>query len=123
MLPHSYQYQNLSDGADRVGGQLHEDKKCPFSGVTKSGRVWRKMPESGVRSVTYTTTTTTVAYYHAHPPLLSKSRRKRKIRRQELEEVDSFVHLSQKQINETESTMSTLPVLLRYLPDDKNFDV
>ena len=26
--------------------------ECPFSGVTKSGRVWRKVPESGARSVT-----------------------------------------------------------------------
>ena len=25
--------------------------ECPFSGVTKSGRVWRKVPESGARSV------------------------------------------------------------------------
>ena len=25
--------------------------ECPFSGVTKSGRVWRKMPESDARSV------------------------------------------------------------------------
>ena len=24
---------------------------CPFSGITKSGRVWRKVPESGARSV------------------------------------------------------------------------
>ena len=24
--------------------------KCPFSGVTKSGRVWRKVPESDARS-------------------------------------------------------------------------
>ena len=39
LLPQSYQYQNLSEGADRV------------SGVTKSGRVWRKVPESGARSV------------------------------------------------------------------------
>ena len=43
---------NLSEGADRVGGQLSGDKECPFSGVTKSGRVWRKVPESDVRSVT-----------------------------------------------------------------------
>ena len=50
-LPQSYQYPNLSEGADRVGGQLRGDKECPFSGVTKSGRVWRKVPESGVRSV------------------------------------------------------------------------
>ena len=45
------QYPNLSEGADRVGGQLHGDKECPFSGVTKSGRVWRKVPESDARSV------------------------------------------------------------------------
>ena len=51
LLPQSYQYPNLSEGADRVGGQLRGDKECPFSGVTKSGRVWRKVPESGARSV------------------------------------------------------------------------
>ena len=28
-----------------------EIKECPFSGVTKSGRIWRKVPESGARSV------------------------------------------------------------------------
>ena len=37
LLPQSYQYPNLSEGADRVGGQLRGDKECPFSGVTKSG--------------------------------------------------------------------------------------
>ena len=42
--------QNLSEGADRVGGQLRGDEECPFSGVTKSGRVWRKVPESDIRS-------------------------------------------------------------------------
>ena len=42
----SYQYRNLLEGADRVGGQMRGDKECPFSGVTKSGRVWRKVPES-----------------------------------------------------------------------------
>ena len=45
------QYPNLSESADRVGGQLRGDKECPFSGVTKSGRVWRKVPESDARSV------------------------------------------------------------------------
>ena len=45
------QYPNLSEGADRVGGQLRGDKECPFSGVTKSGRVWRKVPENDARSV------------------------------------------------------------------------
>ena len=34
LLPQSYQYPNVSEGADRVGGQLRGDKKCPFSGVT-----------------------------------------------------------------------------------------
>ena len=44
-------FYSLSEGADRVGGQLCGDKECPFSGVTKSGRVWRKVPESDDRSV------------------------------------------------------------------------
>ena len=52
LLPQSYQYPNLSEGTDRVGGQQRGDKECPFSGVTKSGRVWRKVPESDARSVT-----------------------------------------------------------------------
>ena len=51
LLSQSYQYPNLSEGADRVGGQLCGDKECPFSGITKSGRVWRKVPESEAQSV------------------------------------------------------------------------
>ena len=54
LLPHSLIisiYPNLSEGADRVGGQLRGDKECLFSGVTKSGRVWRKVPESDARRV------------------------------------------------------------------------
>ena len=51
LLPQSYRYPNLSESADRVGGQLRGDKECPFSGVTKSSRVWKKLPESGARSV------------------------------------------------------------------------
>ena len=47
----SYQYPNLSESADSVGGQLRGGKECPFSGVTKSGRVWRKVSESDARSV------------------------------------------------------------------------
>ena len=39
LLPQSYQYPNLSEGADCVGGQLRGDKEYPFSGVTKSGRL------------------------------------------------------------------------------------
>ena len=42
---------HCSEGADSVGGQLRGDKECPFSGVTSSGRVWRKVPESDARSV------------------------------------------------------------------------
>ena len=56
LLPRSYQYPNLSEGADRVGGQLRGDKECPFSGVTKSSRVWRKVPESDAGIVTSTLT-------------------------------------------------------------------
>ena len=52
LLLHSHaSYPNLSEGTDRVGGQLHGDKECPFSDVTKSGRVWRKVPESDTQSV------------------------------------------------------------------------
>ena len=50
LLLQSYWYPNLSEG-DRVAGQLRGNKECPFCGVTKSGRVWRKVPESGARSV------------------------------------------------------------------------
>ena len=32
---------------------MRGDKEWSFSGVTKSGRVWRKVPESGARSVRY----------------------------------------------------------------------
>ena len=49
---HSHiRYPNLSEGADHVGGELCGDKEYPFSGVTKSGRVWGKVPESDVLSV------------------------------------------------------------------------
>ena len=56
LLPQSYQYPNLSEGADRVGEQLRGDRERPFSDVTKSGRVWRKVPESDVQSVRCTVT-------------------------------------------------------------------
>ena len=49
LLPQSYQHPNLSEGADRAGGELRGDKECPFSGVNKSGRAWRKVPESDAR--------------------------------------------------------------------------
>ena len=66
LLPQSYQYPNLSEGADRVGGQLCGDKECPFSGVTKSGRVWRKVPESGAQSVVWRVAPTAAAWAHRH---------------------------------------------------------
>ena len=53
LFPQSYQYSNLSEGTDSVSGQLCGDKKCPFSGITKSGRVWRKVPESHAGSVCF----------------------------------------------------------------------
>ena len=51
LLLQSYQYPNLWEGTDHISGQLRGDKECPFSGVTKSGRVWRKVLESDVQSV------------------------------------------------------------------------
>ena len=51
VLPQLHQYPNLSEGADCIGGQLCGDKECPFSGVTKYGRVWRKVLESNAWSV------------------------------------------------------------------------
>ena len=42
----AFLYPNLLEGADRVGGQLRADKDCPLSGVTSSGRVWKKGPEA-----------------------------------------------------------------------------
>ena len=50
LLSQTYQYPNLSKGADGVGEQLRGDKEYPFSGVTSSGRVGRKVPESDDRS-------------------------------------------------------------------------
>ena len=46
LLPQSYQYPKLAEGSDRICGQLCRDKECPFSDITKSGRVWREMPEN-----------------------------------------------------------------------------
>ena len=63
----TYWYPNLSEVADHVGGQLRGDKECPFNGVTKSGRVWRQVPESGVRSHTHTHTHTHTHISHPTP--------------------------------------------------------
>ena len=46
LLPQSYEYPNLSEDANHI--------ECPFSSITKSGRVWRKVPESDARSVCVT---------------------------------------------------------------------
>ena len=51
LIPQSYWYPILSEGADSVGGQLRGDKECPLSGVTSSSRVRRKMPESDAGNV------------------------------------------------------------------------
>ena len=56
LLSQFYYYPNLSEGGDRVSGQLRGNEECPFSGVTRSGRVWRKVPESDARSVISTQT-------------------------------------------------------------------
>ena len=56
LLPQSYYNPNLSESADCIGGQLRGDEECPFSGITKPGRVWRKVPESNARSIVVTCT-------------------------------------------------------------------
>ena len=43
--------QTFQRGTDCASGQLRRDKECPFSGVTKSGRVWRKVLENGAWSL------------------------------------------------------------------------
>ena len=35
----TYEYPNLSEGAERVGGQLRGDEECLFGGVTSCGRI------------------------------------------------------------------------------------
>ena len=57
-----------AEGADRVAGQLRGDKECLISGVTKSGRVWRKVPESDARSVDRTQTKVNIllVYFNQH---------------------------------------------------------
>ena len=64
-------YPNLSEGADCVGGQLRGDKECPFSGVIKPGRVWRKVPESGARSVPWPFTLLMTSVTVFLPPFLT----------------------------------------------------
>ena len=51
LLPKSYQYPNILEGADRTGRQLRRDKECPLRGVTSSGRVWRKESVSNAWSL------------------------------------------------------------------------
>ena len=46
---HSHMSTHLSEYADRVSGQLLEIKSAPSVCLTKSGRVWRKVPESDAR--------------------------------------------------------------------------
>ena len=42
LLPQSYQYPNLSEGADHVSGQLRGDEECPFSAVNQ---IWQSLEE------------------------------------------------------------------------------
>ena len=45
---------------------MRGDEEYPFSGVTKSGRVWRRVPKSDVRSVPSVHTSGTDANSSAH---------------------------------------------------------
>ena len=55
---------NLSDGSDSVGGQLHRDKKCRFSGVTSSGRIWRTVLESDAQSAARSHAPSLIFWHH-----------------------------------------------------------
>ena len=37
---------DLLEDADSIGRQVRRYKECPVSGVTNSGRVWRKVLEN-----------------------------------------------------------------------------
>ena len=49
------------------------DKERPFSGVTKSGRVWRKVPGSDARSVTKDRDTELGSHKSSSPSLSVKT--------------------------------------------------
>ena len=49
MLPQSYQYPNISEGAEASTDSCAEIKSVRFSGVTSFGRVWKKVLESDAR--------------------------------------------------------------------------
>ena len=42
LLPQSYQYPSLLEGTDRIGGQLHRDKECPFQWCNY---IWQSLEE------------------------------------------------------------------------------
>ena len=60
--------KDLLEGADRIGGQLHVEKECLFSGITSSGRVWWQVPESDAGSVTQPPTPSSSWCYHYRYP-------------------------------------------------------
>ena len=43
LLLQSYEYPNLSEGADRVGGQLRGDKECPS--LKWRSQIWQSLEE------------------------------------------------------------------------------
>ena len=58
-----------------AASDVYKRQECPFSGVTKSGRVWRKVPESDARSVRCWSATTVLvspvlAVQYGLPPVL-----------------------------------------------------
>ena len=73
LLPQSYQYPNLSEGTDRIAGQLCGDKERPFSGLTKSGRVCRKVLESDARSLPLPLTDQSPCFRYALHPLAGRT--------------------------------------------------
>ena len=42
-MPHQWRNQYRQSLEESVSGQLHGDKECPISGITNTGRAWRKV--------------------------------------------------------------------------------
>ena len=108
LLLQSYQYPNLSQGADRVAGQLRGDKECPFRGVTKSSRVWRKVPESDARSVRMIQTTTHFMKphkRHRHRMIQTTTHSRKPHKRQTQNDTDynPLIEAAQKTQNDTDN--------------------
>ena len=69
LLPQSYQYPNLSEGAGHISGQLHGDKECSCV-VTKSGSLEESAGERCSECVSNSVRTASCVQSHASRSVL-----------------------------------------------------